>query len=84
MVANKIDTNIEVTKKKFGFCQKRNLSLEFCSAADGTNVVKIFNKSIELAFNEKYNNNNCEFEEILQIAESLDKNETLTPVETEI
>ena len=40
--ANKIDENMEVTTKNFGFATKNNLPLYYVSAANGTNVVKLF------------------------------------------
>ncbi|XP_066999929.2 rab-like protein 2A isoform X2 [Anabrus simplex] len=39
--ANKIDANMEVTKKSFAFSQKNNIPLYYVSASDGTNVVKM-------------------------------------------
>merc|ERR1712013_467464 len=49
VVANKIDCSPSVTKKRFGFASKRKLPFAFCSAADGTNVVKIFKQAVDLA-----------------------------------
>merc|ERR1711943_52435 len=46
--ANKIDINKEVTKKAFNFPTKHNLPLFFASAADGTNVVAMFEEAIAL------------------------------------
>jgi Rab-like protein 2 len=46
--ANKIDINKEVTKKAFNFPTKHNLPLFFASAADGTNVVAMFEEAITL------------------------------------
>merc|ERR1712070_33747 len=51
--ANKIDINKEVTKKAFNFPTKHDLALFFASAADGTNVVKMFEKAIELGYRYK-------------------------------
>ncbi len=42
LVANKIDVDYKVTQKKFAFAQKKGLPFEFVSAADGTNVVRVF------------------------------------------
>lgn len=42
VVANKIDVDYQVTSKKFNFAKKLGLPFEFVSAADGTNVVKVF------------------------------------------
>ena len=52
-VANKIDVNYKVTKKNFKFAAKHNLPFFFVSAADGTNVVKIFESAIEEAYTYK-------------------------------
>jgi len=54
VVANKIDINKEVTKKAFNFPTKHNLPLFFASAADGTNVVTMFEEAISLGY--KYKN----------------------------
>mmetsp|Transcript_20783 Transcript_20783/g.61452 ORF Transcript_20783/g.61452 Transcript_20783/m.61452 type:complete len:210 (-) Transcript_20783:234-863(-) len=48
-VANKIDVDAKVTQKEFAFPKKHNMTLFYCSASDGTNVVLAFNKAIELA-----------------------------------
>ena len=42
LAANKIDENIDVTTKNFGFATKNNLPLYYVSASDGTNVVRLF------------------------------------------
>jgi len=54
VVANKIDINKEVTKKAFNFPTKHNLPLFFASAADGTNVVTLFEETVNQGF--KYKN----------------------------
>ncbi|GMH65300.1 hypothetical protein TrLO_g12540 [Triparma laevis f. longispina] len=46
LVANKIDVDYNVTKKNFKFGEQHNIPFFFCSAADGTNVVKIFDEAI--------------------------------------
>jgi len=48
-VANKIDMNYKVTSKSFNFPEQRNLPFFFVSAADGTNVVKVFEQAVEEA-----------------------------------
>jgi Rab-like protein 2 len=45
-VANKIDVNYEVTSKSYKFPEQHNLPFFFVSAADGTNVVKVFESAI--------------------------------------
>ena len=42
LAANKIDENIDVTTKSFGFATKNNMPLYYVSASDGTNVVRLF------------------------------------------
>jgi len=49
VVANKIDVDYKVTEKSFNFAKKRMLAFHFCSAADGTNVVKMFTETIAAA-----------------------------------
>ena len=46
LVANKIDVDYNVTRKEFKFASKHNLPFFFVSAADGTNVVKVFESAI--------------------------------------
>jgi len=46
MIANKIDVDLKVTQKEFGFPKKHNLEFFFCSASDGTNVVAAFEAAI--------------------------------------
>ena len=49
LVANKIDVDYNVTRKEFKFAAKHNLPFFFVSAADGTNVVKVFESAIREA-----------------------------------
>lgn len=46
LVANKIDVDYNVTRKEFKFAAKHNLPFFFVSAADGTNIVKVFQSAI--------------------------------------
>jgi len=55
VVANKIDVDYSVTNKEFTFAAKRDLPFFFCSASDGTNVVKVFNEAIKAAIKCKTN-----------------------------
>ncbi|CAM4832266.1 unnamed protein product [Rotaria magnacalcarata] len=48
-VANKVDVATEVTKKSFSFPKKHDMPLYYVSAADGTNVVRLFRDAIRLA-----------------------------------
>uniref|UniRef100_A0A670ZMN2 RAB, member of RAS oncogene family like 2B n=1 Tax=Pseudonaja textilis TaxID=8673 RepID=A0A670ZMN2_PSETE len=55
VVANKIDADLKATQKSFNFPKKLNLPLYFVSAADGTNVVKLFSDAIKMAVAYKQN-----------------------------
>lgn len=57
LVANKIDVDYNVTKKEFKFASRHNLPFFFVSAADGTNVVKVFHQAIKEAINYKNSGN---------------------------
>jgi Rab-like protein 2 len=52
-VANKVDVDPAMAKKKFNFAKDNNLPFYFVSAADGTNVVKVFNEAVNLAIKNK-------------------------------
>jgi Rab-like protein 2 len=49
LVANKIDVDYNVTRKEFKFAAKHELPFFFVSAADGTNVVKVFETAVREA-----------------------------------
>lgn len=49
LVANKIDVDYNVVRKEFKFAAKHNLPFFFVSAADGTNVVKVFESAVREA-----------------------------------
>ncbi|NWW83093.1 RBL2A protein, partial [Climacteris rufus] len=71
VVANKIDADMKVTQKSFNFARKLNLPFYFVSAADGTNVVKLFNDAIRLAM--AYKQHSGDFmDEVLRELESFD------------
>ncbi|NXL37814.1 RBL2A protein, partial [Glaucidium brasilianum] len=83
VVANKIDADMKVTQKSFNFAQKFGLPFYFVSAADGTNVVKLFNDAIKLAV--AYKQNSGDFmDEVMRELESFDlqkESETLSDKE---
>mmetsp|Transcript_6573 Transcript_6573/g.20842 ORF Transcript_6573/g.20842 Transcript_6573/m.20842 type:complete len:211 (-) Transcript_6573:67-699(-) len=58
-VANKIDVDINVTNKKFKFPEKYKMPFFWVSAADGTNVVQVFNEAIKAAW--QYKNHSSDF-----------------------
>ncbi|KFV69339.1 Rab-like 2A, partial [Dryobates pubescens] len=71
VVANKIDADMKVTQKSFNFAQKFSLPFYFVSAADGTNVVKLFNDAIKLAV--AYKQDSGDFmDEVMRELESFD------------
>ena len=53
LVANKVDINYAVTKKSFKFASDNHMPFFFCSSADGTNVVKVFEEAICMALGQK-------------------------------
>ncbi|ORC88294.1 putative rab11B GTPase [Trypanosoma theileri] len=61
VAANKIDTDPSVMSKAFAFVDKHNLPLHYVSAADGTNVVQLFEASIGTAVNYRKNPKNEDF-----------------------
>lgn len=52
-VANKIDVEPSMAKKRFNFAVNHQLPFYFVSASDGTNVVRVFKESIRLAIKNK-------------------------------
>jgi len=55
VIANKIDIDPRVTNKEFKFAKKNGLGFFFASAADGTNIVQLFDKAIKMALDHKEN-----------------------------
>ena len=55
------DKVIQVTNKKFSFPKKHGLPFEFVSAADGTNVVAIFQQALEAGLHYKKNPHEDDF-----------------------
>ncbi|XP_026578745.1 rab-like protein 2A [Pseudonaja textilis] len=71
VVANKIDADLKATQKSFNFPKKLNLPLYFVSAADGTNVVKLFSDAIKMAV--AYKQNSGDFmDEVLKELDDFD------------
>jgi len=52
-VANKVDVDPAMAKKKFNFPQTQKLPFFCVSAADGTNVVRVFKEAVKLAIKNK-------------------------------
>ncbi|NWQ81267.1 RBL2A protein, partial [Columbina picui] len=83
VVANKIDVDMKMTQKSFNFARKLNLPFYFVSAADGTNVVKVFNDAIRMAVNYKQSSEDF-MDKVMQELESFDlhkKSENLSDKE---
>ena len=54
-IANKIDIDNRVTQRSYKFAEQTKMPLYFVSAADGTNVVQIFEDTLHLAKDFKEN-----------------------------
>lgn len=54
VIANKIDVDTAVTAKSFAFPAKHNLPFFYVSAADGTNVVRVFQEAVNLGWAYKH------------------------------
>jgi len=52
-VANKVDADPAMVKKRFNFAHEHKLPFYFVSAADGTNIVRVFNEAVKLAIKNK-------------------------------
>jgi Rab-like protein 2 len=66
VVANKIDLDPSATSKSFNFATKRNLAFQYVSAAEGTNVVKVFEEAIRLGIACKEKPPDDFFDEVLE------------------
>ncbi|XP_069764143.1 RAB, member of RAS oncogene family-like 2 [Narcine bancroftii] len=71
IVANKIDADLKITQKSFNFAKKHGLPFYFVSAADGTNVVKLFRDTIKLAVSYKQNTSDF-MDEVMRELENFD------------
>jgi Rab-like protein 2 len=66
-VANKTDVDLAMAKKGFNFPKDNNLPFFFVSAAEGTNVVKVFSDAIKLAVKNKEEPNDEVMAEIMRL-----------------
>ncbi|XP_033985749.1 rab-like protein 2A [Trematomus bernacchii] len=83
LVANKIDADLKVTQRSFNFGKKQGIPFYFVSAADGTNVVKMFREMITRAV--EYKQNPSDFmDEVLQELENFDLEEKEDPEADEV
>ena len=62
---------MRVTSKAFAFPQKYNLPFFFVSAADGTNVVKIFEEAVQLAWQYKHSGEKDFMTEVLDMLDDV-------------
>jgi Rab-like protein 2 len=70
-IANKIDVDYAVTSKAFAFPKKENLPFFFVSAADGTNVVAIFEEAIRLGWANKTRGEKDFAQEVLDLIDDV-------------
>ena len=66
-VANKIDLDETVTRRRFSFPEKNDLPFFFVSASTGVNVVRIFNEAIRQAIDGHRNPKDRAMTELLQL-----------------
>jgi len=69
VVANKIDVDYNVTRKEFKFASKYNLPFHYVSAADGTNIVKVFQQAISEAKHFKESGGDALFEVLSMLSD---------------
>lgn len=67
VVANKIDVDYEVTTKVFRFASEHGLPLFYASAADGTNVVKVFKEACLLGYQYKNSPNKDFYTSVMEL-----------------
>lgn len=48
LIANKVDLRPEITNKKFKFAEKFEIPIYFTSAANGVNVVRVFDDILKM------------------------------------
>merc|ERR1719183_1274668 len=72
-VANKVDADPNMAKKKFNFATENKLPFYFVSAADGTNIVKVFNEVVKLAIKCKEEPEDEVMSEIMRLLQEEDE-----------
>ena len=72
LVGNKIDIDKRTTQRKYALAEKLNCPFYLVSAADGTNVVRIFEELIKIGVNHKKNPKNNYYEKIMDILDEED------------
>ncbi|EPY38259.1 Rab family, other [Angomonas deanei] len=71
VACNKIDTDPEVVSRAFAFAERHGFPLHYVSAADGTNVVQLFESAISIGAAYKKNPNSDDF--MTQVLEILNE-----------
>ena len=61
IIANKIDMDEKVTTRRYKFIEEIGCPFEFVSAANGTNVVAIFEKALQMGAQYKANPHQDDF-----------------------
>lgn len=69
-IANKIDSDPVCTERTFKFSEKNQLPFHFVSAADGTNVARVFSDAIALAIQNKDNPPDEDLAEMYRLLEA--------------
>ncbi len=72
LVANKFDLKPSVTKKKFKFAEKFKIPLYFTSAANGVNVVRVFEDIFKMSLKVKEEGKNDFVKDVLEVIEDDD------------
>ncbi len=70
LVANKLDLKPTIANKKFKFADQNNLPLYFTSAANGVNVVWIFEEILEKVIQYKNSPRDNFVKDVLEVMES--------------
>ncbi len=61
VIANKIDLDEKATGRRYKFIEDIGCEFNFVSAADGTNVVSVFQKALEMGLHYKQNPHEDDF-----------------------
>jgi len=65
VIANKIDENPKSTQIQFNFAKKNDLEMNYTSAADGTNVVRVFHGAIKAGCEYRKDDSNLDFNDLI-------------------
>ena len=73
LVANKFDMRPSVTKKKFKFATRHNIPLYYTSAANGVNVVRVFEDIFKMSMDYKESPKENFVKDVLEVIEDDDE-----------